>query len=155
ARLDRTTASQLGTAATVSFQTEHGVLLGTVSYMSPEQVRGQHADARSDVFALGCVLFEMVTGQRPFPGETTADVMVAILHSAPAVLSESGRSRPAALDRVISRCLEKDPARRFPSGADLAVALKLIGQDAALHDSVRQHQPETLVVPASARPSTS
>jgi serine/threonine protein kinase/Flp pilus assembly protein TadD len=152
ARLEKTTPTPTGLSATVTFETQQGVVLGTVSYMAPEQVRGQHADARSDVFALGCVLFEMVTGQRPFPGETTADVMAAILHSAPPLLSESGRSRPAALDRVITRCLEKDPARRFPSGAELAAALKAIPPDSALQDSVRQHQGETLVEPVPRRP---
>jgi serine/threonine protein kinase/Flp pilus assembly protein TadD len=131
--------------ATVTFETQQGTFMGTISYMSPEQVRGYPADARSDVFALGCVLFEMVAGIRPFSGESTADVMAAILHAAPPVLSGSGRSRPAALDRVIARCLEKDAAKRFPSAGEVAVALKAIAQDASLHDSVRQPQNETQV----------
>jgi non-specific serine/threonine protein kinase len=136
-----------GMSATLTFETQHGVILGTVSYMAPEQVRGQQADARSDVFALGCVLFEMATGQRPFVGETTADVMAAILHGSPPLLSQSGRTRPAALDRVIARCLEKDPAQRFASAGELATALRAIPQDSALQDSARQHQGDTLVEP--------
>jgi serine/threonine protein kinase/tetratricopeptide (TPR) repeat protein len=151
ARVAKATPTTAALSATVTFETQQGSLLGTVCYMSPEQVRGQHADARSDVFALGCVLFEMVTGQRPFPGETTADVMVAILHSAPPLLSESGRSRPAALDRVIARCLEKEPARRFSSAAEVAAALKAIPPDTAAQDSVQQHAGDTVVEPA-ARP---
>jgi serine/threonine protein kinase/Flp pilus assembly protein TadD len=145
ARLEKATPTPSGVSATVTFETQYGVLLGTVSYMSPEQVRGQQADARSDVFALGCLLFEMVTGQRPFAGDTTADVMAAVLHSSPALLSESGRTRPAALDRAVTRCLEKDASKRFQSGAELAAALKAIGLDAALQDSSRQPQGDTLV----------
>jgi non-specific serine/threonine protein kinase len=151
ARVVKETAPTKALSATVTFETQQGALLGTVSYMAPEQVRGQHADARSDVFALGCVLYEMVTGRRPFPGETTADVMVAILHSPPPLLSESGRSRPAALDRTIARCLEKEPARRFPSAVELAAALRAIPLDPSVQDSVREHAGDTLTEPP-ARP---
>jgi len=147
ARLEKGTPAPAGVSATVTFETQLGVLLGTVSYMSPEQVRGQQADTRSDVFSLGCLLFELVTGKRPFVGESTADVMAAILHGTPPLLSESGRSRPAALDRIVARCLEKDPAKRFPSGAEVAAALKGIGLDVALHDSARQHTGDTVVEP--------
>ena len=134
-RQEKHTDPEKGLAATVTLETQQGVLLGTVSYMSPEQVRGQQADARSDVFALGCVLYEMLTGQRPFPGDTTADVMASILHHAPPQLSESGRHRPAALDRVLARCLEKAPAQRYPSGAELAAAFKAVREETALYDS--------------------
>jgi serine/threonine protein kinase/Flp pilus assembly protein TadD len=147
ARMDKAASADRSASVTVTLETQAGVILGTVSYMAPEQVRGQHADSRSDVFALGCVLFEMMTGQRPFAGDTTADVMAAILHGAPPLLSESGRSRPAALDRVIGRCLEKDPTKRFPSAVDLAAALRAIAGD-VLHDSVRQQPDETRVEPA-------
>src|SRR5262249_45825358 len=90
ARFEKTAPAQASMSATLKFETQQGVLLGTVSYMAPEQVRGQQADMRSDVFAFGCVLYEMVTGQKPFPGDTTADVMAAILHNPPPALSESG-----------------------------------------------------------------
>jgi serine/threonine protein kinase/Flp pilus assembly protein TadD len=143
-----TLTAQAALSATLTFETQLGAVLGTVSYMSPEQVRGRPADARSDVYALGCVLFEMVTGRRPFVGETSADVMAAVLHDPPPLLSESGRERPAALDRLIARCLEKDPARRFPTAADLVAALKAVASDPALHDSVRQAGEVTLVEPA-------
>ncbi len=124
---------------TVTLETQPGVLLGTVSYMSPEQVRGQQADARSDVFALGCVLYEMVIGQRPFAGETPADILAAILHDTPPLLSESGQRRPPALDRVIARCLEKNPSRRYASAAELVADLKAIRNDITLQDSKGRH----------------
>jgi serine/threonine protein kinase/Tfp pilus assembly protein PilF len=133
------------TGATLTFETQHGTLMGTISYMAPEQVRGYPADARSDVFALGCVIFEMVAGIRPFSGESTADVMASILHTAPPPLSESGRSRPAALDRLIARCLEKDAARRYPSAGEVAAALKSISLDSSMHDSVRPQPGDTQV----------
>jgi non-specific serine/threonine protein kinase len=153
ARLDKPTPTPQVPSATLTFETQEGILLGTVAYMAPEQVRGQHADARSDVFALGCVLCEMATGQRPFQGETTADIMAAILHGAPPLLSESGRSRPALLDRVILRCLEKDPARRYPSGVEVAADLRAIAGSAAHHDSVRQHPTDTVAEAPAARPT--
>jgi serine/threonine protein kinase/Flp pilus assembly protein TadD len=131
-------------AATLSVETNPGVLLGTVAYMSPEQVRGLPADARSDVFALGCVLYEMVTGKRPFPGDTSADVMAAILHNVPPLLTESGRERPAALDRTVGTCLEKDPARRFQSAAELAAALRSVGREIALNQTGRQKHIDTV-----------
>jgi serine/threonine protein kinase/tetratricopeptide (TPR) repeat protein len=113
-----------------SLQTQPGTLLGTVSYMSPEQVRSQPADARSDLFALGCVLYEMATGRRPFVGDSAADTMAAILHTDPPALSQSGRDRPAELDRLILRCLEKDPSRRFSQARDVALALRSLGRAA-------------------------
>src|SRR5262245_12186077 len=140
-----------GLSATLTFETQQGALRGTVSSMAPEQVRGRAADIRSDVFALGCVLYEMVPGQRPFPGETPADVMAAILHGSPPVLSESGSSRPAALDRAIARCLEKDPDRRFSSAAELAAALKAIVADATLQEHSRPQPGDTLGEPAPTR----
>jgi serine/threonine protein kinase/Flp pilus assembly protein TadD len=136
-----------GSSATITLETQPGMLLGTVSYMAPEQVRGQPADARSDVFAFGCVLYEMVAGRRPFAGETGADVMVAILHDPPPVLSESGRNRPAEMDRVIARCLEKDPARRFPSGRELAAVLRAIGRPGVSEDSDNQRAADTIITP--------
>jgi serine/threonine protein kinase/tetratricopeptide (TPR) repeat protein len=117
-----------GTAPTLSVDTQPGMVMGTVHYMSPEQVRGQPADARSDVFSFGCMLCEMVSGRRPFDGETSADIMAAILNNPPPALSQSGQ-RPAELDRVILRCLEKKAAQRFSSARDLAAALKSIGPD--------------------------
>src|SRR5262249_3586760 len=116
---------------------------GTVAYMSPEQVRGQPADARSDLFALGCMLYEMAMGRHPFIGATAADTMAAVLHEPATGLSQSGRERPAELDRVILRCLEKDPARRFQSARELAGALRGLGRSALTGGAAALPQLET------------
>jgi Tol biopolymer transport system component len=100
--------------------TNPGAVLGTPGYMSPEQVRGDPVDARTDIFSLGAVLYELLTGARAFPGATFAESGHAILESDPAPLPES---TPAWVGLVVQRCLEKEPARRFQSAADLAFAL--------------------------------
>jgi Tol biopolymer transport system component len=102
--------------------TRHGVILGTVAYMSPEQARGKAIDKRTDIWAFGCVLFEMLTGQRPFAGETTSDVIAAIIERQPE-WSKLPPSTPTHVRRVIERCLEKDPKRRARDIADVAVQL--------------------------------
>jgi serine/threonine protein kinase/Tfp pilus assembly protein PilF len=107
-------------------ETEPGSLMGTVGYMAPEQVSGLPADARSDIFALGCVLYEMVTGSRPFSGRTGAETLAAILRDEPVEPTRSGTPMPADLAGVIRHCLEKRPDRRFQTARDLAFALKAI-----------------------------
>ncbi|PYX59462.1 MAG: hypothetical protein DMG76_05450 [Acidobacteria bacterium] len=114
--------------ATASF-TEVGVVLGTAGYMSPEQVRGQVVDHRSDIFSQGAILYEMLSGKRAFEGKTAADTLSAILKEEPAQLSASGRSLPPALGRMVDRCLEKDPAERFQSARDLAFNLELLSRE--------------------------
>jgi serine/threonine protein kinase/Flp pilus assembly protein TadD len=144
ARLEnRVTLPASSNSPTEPIDTQPGLVMGTVHYMSPEQVRGQPADARSDVFSFGCVLYEMLTSRLPFDGETGAVTMAAILASPPPPLSSSGRTRPAELDRLVMRCLEKQPAQRFPSGRELAVALKAISQTGS--DSGRNKTIETIV----------
>ncbi len=114
-------ASNLATEAGL---TSPGIILGTVGYMAPEQVQGNQVDARTDLFALGCVMYEMLSGERAFGGRTAADTMSAILKDDPAELSGSaGRSIPVGLERIVRHCLEKDPAQRFQSARDLAFAL--------------------------------
>jgi eukaryotic-like serine/threonine-protein kinase len=103
-----------------------GVALGTVGYMSPEQVRGLGADHRSDIFAFGAILYEMVMGQRLFRRPTSADTMSAILNEEPPQLSQLATDLPLAFERVVQRCLQKDPDRRFQSASDLAFALESI-----------------------------
>ncbi len=107
-------------------ETQPGTVMGTVGYMSPEQVRGRPADARSDLFCLGCVLYEMVTGDRLFGRDTAADTMAAILREEPPDLAASGKSVPPEVERVIRHCLRKDPKQRFQSARDLASELKAI-----------------------------
>ena len=117
--------------ATVSRLTQPGTILGTVAYMSPEQVRGAAVDARSDLFSLGAVLHEMLTGRRPWVRETAAETMSAILKEDPPDLAVSGVAMLPVLDRTVRRCLEKDPAARFRSAHDLAFALEAAGGDSA------------------------
>ncbi len=109
---------------TVTSATVPGIVLGTVGYMSPEQVRGEPTDARSDIFGFGAVLYEMLTGKRAFKRDTSAETMTAILREEPADLSTSGWHGTPAWERIISRCLEKLPARRFQSASDLAFAIE-------------------------------
>ena len=104
--------------------TEEGMILGTMGYMSPEQVRGETVDARSDIFSFGVVLFEMLTGQKAFTRDTAADTMAAILKEDPPELLDSGKAMPMGLRRIVDHCLEKIPARRFHDAQDLAFALE-------------------------------
>jgi serine/threonine protein kinase len=114
--------------------TEPGTVLGTVGYMAPEQLRGQPADNRSDIFSFGAVLYEMLSGQRAFRGATAIETMSAILKEDPPSLMEGGRSMPPALERIVGHCLEKRPEARFQSAHDLAFnleALSAISEPAA------------------------
>lgn len=127
ARMDRPAAPEPPAAApTVTLQTQPGVVLGTVSYMSPEQVRGEAADARSDIFSFGSVLHEMLTGSKAFACDTAAETMTAILKEEPPDIATAGKEIPAELEQVIRHCLEKDAAGRFQSAHDLAFDLKMI-----------------------------
>jgi serine/threonine-protein kinase len=101
-----------------------GSVVGTSGYMSPEQVRGESVDARSDIFSLGCVLYEMVTGKSPFSRATPQDSMASILRDEPQRIAELQPEIPPDLDGLVARCLEKDPAARFQSAADLAYAFR-------------------------------
>ena len=103
--------------------TEPGTVLGTVGYMAPEQLRGQTADHRSDIFSFGAVLYEMLTGRRAFLGDTAIETMNAILKEEPPELSQSGRQIPPGLERIVAHCLEKKPDERFQSARDLAFDL--------------------------------
>ena len=104
-----------------------GMVLGTVGYMSPEQVRGEASDARSDIFSFGAVLFEMLTGKRAFKKETAAETMTAVLREEPPDLADTGWQGPLGLQRILTRCLEKSVERRFQSASDLAFAIESLG----------------------------
>ena len=124
AKLTEVSAAPAGGTLATAPATEPGMLLGTMGYMAPEQVRGQTADHRSDIFAFGAILYEMLSGQRAFRGATTADTISAILDKDPPDLPTAERHIPPALARVVDRCLEKSPAARFQSTHDLAFALE-------------------------------
>lgn len=113
-------------AAATPTVTLPGVAMGTVGYMSPEQVRGQATDHRTDIFALGAILYEMLMGQRSFQRQTEADTISAILNDEPPPISQLAPQTPPALERVIRRCLEKNPEQRFQSASDLAFALEAL-----------------------------
>src|SRR3954463_4499292 len=107
--------------------TRAGTILGTAPYMSPEQWRGRPVDARTDFFSFGCVLYEMLAGRRPFTGNTDAELVAAILHEDPPELAASERAIPLELQRIVGRCLDKNPEARFQSARDLAFALRSVG----------------------------
>ncbi len=113
AKLTRPEAVTGADAPTVHAVTEPGLIMGTAGYMSPEQVRGQTSDPRSDIFAFGAILYEMVSGKRAFHGETSADTMSAILKEEVPELSETARNVPAGLERIVRHCLEKNPSSVF------------------------------------------
>ncbi|HQR36565.1 MAG TPA: protein kinase [Blastocatellia bacterium] len=113
-------------AATQRKITDPGTVMGTVSYMSPEQVRGQDMDHRSDIFSFGVILYEMLSGQRTFSGDSAIEVMNAILKEEPPDLSETSAKISPQLDKIVRRCLEKKPERRFHSAHDLGFALEAL-----------------------------
>ena len=117
-------ATLAGVEATIAQATEPGMVMGTVGYMSPEQVRGKVADHRSDIFAFGTILYEMVTGKQTFRKPTSAETMTAILNEDPPSISQVTAATPPGLQRVVHRCLEKNPEQRFQSASDMAFALE-------------------------------
>src|SRR5262249_43907078 len=110
--------------ATAEYLTEAGRVMGTIGYMSPEQASGAIPDARGDIFSLGCVLYEMATGRRAFPGTSAAEVLAAVLLDQPAAMEASGTRFLGGLEPLVTGCLAKQPDRRFPSVNDVAIALK-------------------------------
>ena len=114
------------TSPALQHRTEPGTVLGTIGYMSPEQVRGKPADARSDIFSFGAVLYEMLGGHRAFKGDSAAETLHAILKDEPADLIESRPNLPPSLDRIVKHCLEKSPEQRFQSARDLAFDLRAL-----------------------------
>jgi hypothetical protein len=117
-----------GTTAMAQPLTQEGTILGTFQYMAPEQLEGLEADARTDIFALGTLLYEMATGKRAFEGKSRTSLIAAIVSSQPAPISQLAPMAPAALDRVVRKCLEKDPEDRWQSAHDVATELRWIGE---------------------------
>jgi serine/threonine protein kinase len=136
ARLDGPVSSEGETGTLTPAHTAQGAVLGTVGYMSPEQLKGEPADARSDIFALGCVLYEVVAGRPAFRRATTAESIAAILNEELPSLAESGVALSSEAEKIVDRCLEKRPERRFQSASDLAFALREVVSDTGAVRSV-------------------
>ncbi len=133
-------AELLADTPTMTLDTRPGTVLGTVNYMSPEQISGRATDARTDIFSFGCVLYELISGRRAFGGGSVAEITTALLRDEPTTLSESGQVVPVELDRVIVRCHEKKPELRIQSARDLSFALRdLLSDSGSSKPSVAQH----------------
>jgi len=130
--------------------TAEGTIVGTFQYMAPEQLEGKEADARSDIWSLGCVLYEMITGRRAFEGTSQASLIAAIINSAPVPVSQIAPMSPPAIDRLVRQCLTRDPDERWQSAGDVRRELEWIGtsssQTAAVADAPqrRRRVPQTL-----------
>jgi serine/threonine protein kinase len=140
AKLTQPQSSSEQSAPTLTESTEAGVVMGTVGYMAPEQVRGQTADYRADIFAYGAILYEMLAGKRAFQKATSADTMSAILNEDPPGISQISTNIPPALQRLVHRCLEKNPEQRFQSASDLAFALDALSETSGNAAAVSNNQ---------------
>ncbi|MGQ0762503.1 MAG: protein kinase domain-containing protein [Acidobacteriota bacterium] len=127
--------------ATRKVHTHPGTVMGTVGYMSPEQVRGDPADHRSDIFSFGSILFEMLSGQRAFRRDTTAETMTAILKEEPPEFSLTNSNISSSLEKIVRRCLEKQPARRFQTASDLGFALEALSTSSGPSQATSAFQP--------------
>jgi Tol biopolymer transport system component len=144
AKLIRAEENHETTVTLTNQATLPGTVMGTVGYMSPEQVRGEATDPRSDIFSFGTVLYEMLTGKRAFQRETSAETMTAILREEPPGLHDTGWQGPVELQRILARCLEKNVERRFQSASDLAFAMEsLSGPSAATTTAKSVPQPKS------------
>ena len=126
AKLTQRQSDSDGAAPTLTAGTDLGMVIGTAGYMSPEQVRGQAVDHRTDIFAFGAILYEMLAGKRAFHRSTSAETMTAILNDEPPSISQIVQAASPGLQRVIHRCLEKNPEQRFQNASDLAFALEAL-----------------------------
>jgi serine/threonine-protein kinase len=155
---DKVKLVDFGVARFASQSSGSDRVLGTPAYLSPEQIEGRKQDGRSDLFSLGVVLYEMLTGVRPFSGDSLGDVCAQILTVEPVAPSKRNPGVPAAFDRILARCLAKDPDERYQSGRDLARALYLVARcEARLSPQpkrpywfLRQAHPRDLLAIASA-----
>jgi len=131
--VEKTDNSDLGLTESIrneeGLSTEQGTIIGTISYMSPEQAEGKKVDVRSDIFSFGALLYEMVTGRRAFQGESKVSTLSAILREEPKPVTQVVEGLPRELERIIARCLRKSPERRFQTAADLKVALEELKEE--------------------------
>jgi serine/threonine-protein kinase len=131
-------------AETIKVGTSPGVIVGTASYMSPEQARGKTVDARTDIFSLGVVLYEMLTGQKPFKGETSMDVIAAILHKDPPPIRDAMPDVPAEIERIVGKQLRKDCDERYQTIRDLLIDLKESRKELEFEDKLKLRAPPRL-----------
>jgi len=133
--------------------TSEGRIVGTVAYMSPEQAQGKAVDARSDVFSLGVLLFEMATGEKPFKGDTNMSLLSAIIKDTPSSVTDLRQDFPRDVGRILRRCLAKDPEERYQTAKDLRNDLRLLKEDldagAIGSDQTRSHVSHTTVLPST------
>ena len=129
-----------GTAAAASLETVAGLIVGTTPYMSPEQARGAPVDARTDVWSCGVLLYEMITGEIPFAGGSTTDVLARILEREPTPLASLVEGLPAELQRIVTRALKKDPGDRYPAMPELLADLKALRQELEFGEKIRRIQ---------------
>jgi serine/threonine protein kinase len=128
--------SSMPTALPSAELTGHGMILGTLQYMSPKQLDRQEADARSDIFAFGAVLYEMLTGRKAFEGKSQLSLIVVIMHIDPQGVSVLQPMTPPTLDHIVRRCLAKDADERWQTAADLCVELKWVAEGGSQTDGV-------------------
>ena len=121
-------SATMGEQATVAALTGAHTVVGTPQYMAPEQIEAREVDARTDIFAFGCVLYELLTGQRAFDGKTSSSIMAAVLATKPRPIEELVPLTPPALERIVSRCLAKDPEDRWQTARDVAAELQWVAQ---------------------------
>ena len=126
---ERTESDEFGTTETMEPRTEEGTIVGTVAYMSPEQAEGKKLDTRSDIFSFGSMLYEMLTGQRAFRGDTRASTIASILRDEPKPISEVAGAMPRDVEKLVRRCLQKDVLRRFQHMDDVKVALEELKEE--------------------------
>jgi serine/threonine protein kinase/dipeptidyl aminopeptidase/acylaminoacyl peptidase len=154
---ERTGSDEFGTTETMEPRTEEGTIVGTVAYMSPEQAEGKKLDTRSDIFSFGSMLYEMLTGQRAFRGDTRASTIASILRDEPKSISEVAGAMPRDVEKLVRRCLQKDVLRRFQHMDDVKVALEELKEEsesgvleAALPAAARRASPAKYAVIAVA-----
>jgi Tol biopolymer transport system component len=134
---------------TAAIYTEPGAVVGTAGYMSPEQAQGKEADHRTDIFAIGCILYEALTGKRAFRGTSSVDTLHRIIHADPEPLTQSLPDAPAELQRIVGKAMAKDPDERYQSAKDLALDLRALAREAPKRPSALPRSPAVVVAIAA------